>query len=115
MEIKKTRKRRTDRNHAIYMIERKNSDDFYIGVTGKGAGVSLARSVEIRLIKHIRRANTENKDWTLCKQIRKYGGDAFTISVLEIVRGKKEAHQRERELIRKFKPTLNTDIREKTQ
>jgi len=58
--------------------------------------------------KHVRRALTENRDWKLCKAIRKYGPEAFTLQILEIVRGKASAHARERELIFQYNPMLNT-------
>jgi len=32
----------------------------------------------------------------------------YEVSVLDVVRGKDEAHIREMELVKKFKPTLNT-------
>jgi hypothetical protein len=47
----------------------------------------------------------------LCVAIRKYGPDNFHVGILEVVRGKSEAHIRERELIRERKPKLNTDVR----
>ena len=34
--------------------------------------------------------------------------EAFSRSVLEVVRGRKPAHQRERQLIAEFEPNLNT-------
>jgi hypothetical protein len=49
----------------------------------------------------------EDKAWPLYKAIRKYGAEAFTYTVVEVVRGKALAHQRERELIREIQPKLN--------
>jgi hypothetical protein len=51
---------------------------------------------------------TENKDWALCKNIREFGVNAFTYGLVETVRGKAEAHGRERELTRAYNPVLNT-------
>ena len=54
---------------------------------------------------------TESKDWKLCESLRKYGREGFTPYLLEVVRGKAEAHEVERKLIRQLKPRLNTDVR----
>jgi len=102
------RKRRSDRNHIIYKITVKSKT--YIGVTHVQNGNKI-KSLRRRWLKHVRRALTENRDWTLCEAIRKHGPDAFTVEIMEVVRGKVAAHSRERELIRLHKPKLNTDKR----
>lgn len=102
------RKKRVDRNHIVYRLAVGKSE--YIGVTYV-EDRSPSKSLRRRWQKHIRRALTEGRDWSLCNAIRKYGPDAFDVSVLEVVRGKAAAHIRERELIRERKPRLNTDVR----
>lgn len=102
------RKTRTDRNHIVYSLAVGKLE--YIGVTYVQER-SPTKSLRRRWLKHVQRALKEGRDWTLCKAIRKYGPDAFKIEVLEIVRGKAEAHIREREIIRTYRPKLNTDIR----
>ena len=102
------RKSRTDRNHIVYSLAVGKLE--YIGVTYV-QDRSLTKSLRRRWLKHVQRALTENRDWALCKAIRKYGADAFQIEVIEVVRGKTDAHNRERDLIRSLKPKLNTDIR----
>jgi len=102
------RKARSDRNHLIYCLSVKGLD--YIGVTFVQER-SPKRSLKRRWQKHVCRALTEGLDWSLCRAIRKHGPEAFEIQVLEIVRGKALAHQRERELITTLKPKLNTDVR----
>lgn len=82
----------------------------YIGVTFV-ENRSPKQSLRRRWQKHVRRALTEKRDWRLCQAIRKHGPEAFTVQVLEIVRGKADAHIRERDLIRKLRPVLNTDVR----
>lgn len=72
---------------------------------------NVNKSVIRRWQKHVNRALNENKDWALCQAIRKYGPEAFEVYYYEVVRGKTEAHLRERELIRDLSPALNTDIR----
>jgi hypothetical protein len=66
------------------------------------------KAVEGRWQRHVTRALTQPKDWTLCKAIREHGAAAFTVAVLEKVRGKAEAHTRERQLTRELGATLNT-------
>ena len=100
------RKARNDRNHAIYTITNIVTGEFYIGVTVCSGNVRKA--LKVRIQKHIRRALTENKDWALCQNIREHGVNAFTYGLVEVVRGKADAHARERELTKEFNPSLNT-------
>lgn len=99
------RKARQDRNHAVYMLVNANTMEYYIGITVCSSQVKKA--IKVRFQKHVRRALTENKDWALCKNIRTHGAEAFDVEVLEIVRGRKPAHSRERELISELCPQLN--------
>jgi hypothetical protein len=101
------RKPRSDRKHAVYCIRNILTDDFYIGITVTN-GSAIKRAVKVRFQKHVSRAMVETKDWSFCKAIREWGAECFDHTVLEVVRGRKPAHQRERELIRTLKPTLNT-------
>lgn len=102
------RKTRTDRNHIVYKIQVKNLT--YIGVTVVEKR-SPAKSLARRWRKHVQRALKENHGWRLCNAIRKYGPDAFNVEIIEVVRGKANAHVLERALIRELKPKLNTDVR----
>ena len=107
----KRRKRRSDRRHVIYRLEVNGMS--YVGLTVFDRTEN--RSVARRFQKHVSRALVETeKKWGLCKAIRKFGADAFSLSVLQVVRGKVEAHQIERALIMKLRPTLNTDVRSKS-
>lgn len=105
------RKRRADRNHAIYELVCDVTGESYIGVTVVD-GTAL-RSVRGRFNRHVSRARTESKHWYLCAALREHGRDGFTPYLLEVVRGKAAAHRRERELIRELRPQLNTDVRER--
>lgn len=103
------RKRRTDRNHLVYRIS--VDEDSYIGVTVVSFNGNKARTLKRRWQKHVQRALAEGHDWNLSRAIRKHGPEAFTVEIIQVVRGKKLAHSVERELIRQFNPNLNTDIR----
>jgi len=101
------RKRRANTNHAIYVITNILTGEQYVGlaiINPAGMKASLRRRIQ----KHVQRANIEDKDWGLCKNIREYGSEAFTFGLLEIVRGKAAAHVRELEYIRAYHPVLNT-------
>lgn len=103
---KRTRKRRQDTRHAVYMLVNTNTNEAYIGITVCGTQVNQA--LKVRFQKHVRRALTENKDWALCKSIREHGADAFVILLVDIVRGRKPAHAVEREIINGSAPALNS-------
>lgn len=102
------RKRRSDRTHIVYMLE--HGDDFYIGVTAKTESTPL-KSVKTRFNKHVYRSRTEDKTWRLYEKMRETECQGWTLSILEVIRGKSEAHARERDLIRQYHPNLNTDVR----
>lgn len=102
------RKKRSDRSHVIYMLE--HGDDFYIGVTAKTESTVL-KSVKTRFNKHVYRSRTEDKSWLLYEKMRDTDCAGWVLGIVEVVRGKAQAHARERELIRAFRPNLNTDVR----
>ena len=100
---------RNDRNHIIYEIITPIGS--YMGVTAKTESTAL-KSLLSRAAKHYYRAKSENKDWLLCQYLRTLDSkELIDIRAHEIVRGKTEAHKRERELIRLYNPALNTDKR----
>lgn len=103
------RAKRNDRNHIIYSIV--GPEGHYVGVTAK-TETTVLKSVRARVAKHWYRARTETKSWALCELLRSYTDkEQIDVRVLEIVRGKAQAHARERELIRAQNPFYNTDKR----
>ena len=93
--------------HVIYRVTCMMTAETYIGLT-VCAGNTPKKAVEGRWKRHVTRALTQGKDWALCKAIRQHGPDKFMVEVLEKVRGKAEAHTREREVTKAIGATLNT-------
>ena len=100
------RKKRSDRNHVIYCITAETGDS-YIGLT-VAQGAAYLRSVKVRVQKHLSRARRENKQWALYEFLTANPDVKLSYEVVEVVRGRKPAHQRERQLIAEYEPTLNT-------
>ena len=96
-------KKRCDRNHVIYRMF--IGDQSYIGLTVAN-GRAFGKAVKLRVQKHISRAMIEQKDWSICEALR--GAEVVEYEVLEVIRGRKPAHQRERVLIGTLNPSLNT-------
>jgi hypothetical protein len=96
------RKKRNDRNYVLYRLYIDGAE--YIGLTVSN-GRAFLRSVKVRVQKHMSRANVENKDWTVCEALR--NADVIEYEVLEVIRGRLNAYQRERELIAEYQPELN--------
>ena len=96
-------KKRCDRNHVIYRVL--IGDQSYIGLTVSN-GRAFTKAVKLRVQKHISRAFKEDKEWAMCEAIR--SAEVVEYEVLEVIRGRKPAHQRERELIAELSPSLNT-------
>jgi hypothetical protein len=104
METK--RKKRSDRNQVIYLLTCAVSGKRYIGLT-VARGRAYNRSAKLRLIAHKRNATIYNKDTVLYRAMREHGPNAFTTEVLEVVRGKAEAHKRELMVGRELGVELN--------
>jgi hypothetical protein len=99
------RKIRSDCNYIIYEAVDEHGMN-YIGLTRKAT--TVAKSVKERWRKHLSRARNEDRQWVLYQYL-KQGGLAFTWEhkILEIVRGRKEAYAREREIVKAQNPALN--------
>ena len=101
------RKRRNDRNHIIYQITGPNGER-YVGVTF-ARGRAWKRSTKIRWKAHVRNALDYDRQNLLSVSIREHGVESFSREVLEIVRAKQNAHDRERELLQLIQPELNME------
>ena len=101
------RKKRSDRNHIIYKITNNVTNETYIGVTVSQHRYNWGKSVHSRWLRHLYKAIKCMADFPISESIRTYGEHAFTQEVIEIVRGKKPAFQREAELINEYRPELN--------
>lgn len=111
--ILKQRKRRRDRNHVIYMIENVVTKELYVGITVLSYRGNAQRTVDRRIQKHVQRAFSENKNWSLCESFRKYEPENHVYWVHDVIRGKKEAHAAEVRLIDELNPVLNTAKKQK--
>jgi hypothetical protein len=98
------RKKRSDRNHIVYVITNNVTGEKYVGIT---AG-SNRKALLVRIQKHVWRAKNENKGWALCNSIVTYGTIAHSYGIYQVVRGKAAAHALERELIAAYQPALNS-------
>ena len=108
MNSKITRKRRTDRNQVIYYIQDVVTLEYYIGLTAMEFKGNVRKTLNRRIQKHIQRAMTENKNWGLSRAIRDRGTERFVYGPIQIVRGKKAAHEIETQMINTLQPALNT-------
>ncbi len=103
------RKRRTDRNHLVYLITCLRTGDTYVGITVV-RGRAFNKSLHTRWQNHVYHAIVEHRNFPLQKLIRKYGPEVFEHEILEIVRGKEAAHGEERAFIKRLRPTLNVEL-----
>ena len=101
--------RRTPRQDCNYIIyeARDERGENYIGLTRKTM-TTVNKSVLERWRKHKSRARNENRLWALYVYLKTGGLELnWEHRVLEIVRGRKEAYAREREIVKELTPSLN--------
>lgn len=103
----KKRKRRSDRMHIIYVLINTVTNEQYVGLSAC-IDRSGKETLSARWSRHVGRAFNENKDWALCRSIRKWGPDVFAPVIYDLVRGKSQAHSVETELRKTGLFTLNT-------
>lgn len=107
------RRSRSDRNHVVYEVLNKKTGESYVGITFVRTPTrKLSRSkmpiksALDRFTSHCYRAEKGSKT-LLHENIRQFGEMSFSVSVIEVIRGKAAAHQREVELIQILCPKLN--------
>ena len=104
--MKTKRTARKDCNYVIYEAVSETGEN-YIGLTRKGT-VTVAKAVKERWRKHISRARNENRLWALYVYLKTGGLDmTWEHKVIAVVRGRAEAYDFERGLVKEFRPTLN--------
>ena len=104
-----TKTKRTARKDCNYIIYEAVSEagENYIGLTRKGS-TTVAKAVKERWRKHLSRARNENRLWALYVYLKTGGLDmGWEHKVIAIVRGRAEAYDFERGLVKELRPTLN--------
>jgi len=103
----RTRKIRNDRFYIIYMMEAPDGE-FYIGLTSR-IGQAVQGTLKTRVRRHWSKARTAGKDWSLHEKIREFPVQKeWNFTVIDGVRGRKDAYALEREYIIEQQPSLNT-------
>ena len=101
------KRKRSDRNHLIYELVNTINNKKYVGVT-----VCIGRAYKYTAIrrfqKHVFRAKNEPFDWALYKDMRKFGPDVYDIYVIQVIRGKSEAHRIETNMLQSLEYKLNS-------
>lgn len=102
------RRKRSDRKHIVYRLDNTETGDFYIGISAI-IGAARKKTLNERFRRHLSKAIHEGKNWKLHKLLRKFpDADFWEKTIIGEVRGRKPAHQLERQLIAAECPTLNT-------
>jgi hypothetical protein len=101
---KTKRTARKDCNYVIYVALHNGSA--YIGLTRKGS-TTVGKAVKERWRKHVSRAKNEHRDWVIYNYMREGNWDDWTHEVVAVVRGRAEAYDFERGLVKHLQPQLN--------
>ena len=97
---------RCDSNYIIYEAVSERGEN-YIGLTRKGS-VTVDKAVKERWRKHLSRARNENRLWALYVYLKTGGLDmTWEHRVIAVIRGRAEAYDFERGLVKEVRPTLN--------
>lgn len=107
MITKKTRKRRSDRRHIVYVLTNTVTTEQYVGISAC-IDRSGKKTLAARWTRHVGRAVHQDKSWKLCESIRTYGREAFKTEIIHFICGKAEAHSLETELRKSGRFALNT-------
>lgn len=106
---KRRRRTRSDRRHVVYRVTHPATGGSYIGITAV-IDRSPDRSVRKRWTQHLWHARVGGREGPLADLIRASAPDAaWTVQVVDVVKGKAAAHALEMQLIRDEAPRLNTE------
>jgi len=100
--------RRTPRKDCNYIIY-EMTDEFghnYIGLTRKSLP-SANKTVLERWRKHKSRARNEDRAWPLYQYLKDRLDGDWSHRVITIIRGRAEAYDYERSIVKRLQPTLN--------
>jgi len=109
MNTKTRRTPRKDCNYVIYEM----TDEFghnYIGLTRKSLP-NVNKVILERWRKHKSRARNEDRAWPLYQYLKDRLDGMWEHRVIAIVRGRAEAYDYERSLVKTLQPTLNDQYR----
>lgn len=101
--MKKRTPYRSNRNVVIYQFTLKQSGQRYIGKT-----VAIKRAFKQTMKKRFKGhvdAALKGRSCTMAEAIRRFGEESFSLEVLEVVRGREAATQREKQLIKTLDPS----------
>ena len=85
----------SNKKHIIYKLENRVTGEIYGGLTDPKYGKNYLKCIKGRFNRHVCRARGEAKNWALCRSIRQYGREAFTLSLLDVNKTKLVGHQLE--------------------
>ena len=103
--MKTRRTPRKDCNYIIYEM----TDEFgnnYIGLTRKSLP-SANKTVLERWRKHKSRARNEDRQWPLYLYLKDRIDGLWSHKIITVIRGRAEAYDYERSLVKTLQPTLN--------
>ena len=101
--------RRTARKDSTFIIYEAVSEtgENYIGLTRK-TETTVGRSLKERWRRHLSRARNENRAWRLYEYMRAGGLEqVWEHRVIALIRGRAEAYDYERSVVKAQQPTLN--------
>ena len=101
---KTKRTARKDCNYVIYVAL--HNGNAYIGLTRKGS-TTVGKAVKERWRKHVSRARNEDRNWVIYNYMRNGNWNDWTHEVVAVVRGRAEAYDFERGLVKHLQPALN--------
>lgn len=101
--MKKRTPYRSNRNVVIYQLTLKQSGQRYIGKTVANKR-AFKQSMKDRFKGHVDAA-LKGRSCTMAEAIRRFGEESFSLELLEVVRGREAAKEREKQFIKNLDPS----------